>query len=216
MWTLVITFAILAFFAGSGFYLTFTGSLPSGIYKKTDASGLRHGSIILFCPPDNKRLALGKKRDYTRESSTCAAGTAPLGKIAVGLPGDTVRLDSTGIWVNHRRVPNSAPPVEDSKGRPLPPKYGTFHLGEGEFYTYSHYVPEKSFDSRFFGPVENIISVLEPFYVSEPLPELRMGRSRADSTATANSAPEAARTSEAAQGAATPAASPTSPRRKPF
>jgi conjugative transfer signal peptidase TraF len=67
--------------------------------------------------------------------------------------GDRVEASNAGISVNGRLLPNTAPRVRDSMGRPLDHyPFGTYVVQQGEVWVASSW-NYKSFDSRYFGPV---------------------------------------------------------------
>ena len=96
----------------------------------------------------------------------CPGGTIELGKRVVGLPGDLVVLDSTGVSVGGRRVPDSAPLFRDRRGRPLTPVLGEVLLGPGAYWLHSGRVAT-SIDSRYVGPVTDVRSSLRPLWVED-------------------------------------------------
>ena len=156
--------AVLVFAAGwavLGLRVTFSGSLPMGLYRETSQRPQR-GSILVLCPPPNPSTKRGLARGYLSEGACPRAGAKPLGKPVVGLPGDTVRLTKTGIWINGRGIYGSAPPLHDSNGRRLRPRWGRWVLPERTYYLYSSFTPKRSFDSRYLGPVSGNPTVLVP------------------------------------------------------
>jgi conjugative transfer signal peptidase TraF len=93
-----------------------------------------------------------EKRQY-REPGVCADYGSPLLKPIAASEGDRVELSSAGIVVNGRPLPNTAPRVPDSMGRPLEHyPFGTYVVQHGEVWVASSW-NYKSFDSRYFGPV---------------------------------------------------------------
>jgi type IV secretory pathway protease TraF len=68
--------------------------------------------------------------------------------------GDTVELSAAGMAVNGRLLPNNAPLVSDTAGRPLSHwPFGRYVVAPSTVWVASSY-NRRSFDSRYFGPVE--------------------------------------------------------------
>lgn len=148
----------------SGVRLNLTSSLPAGLYLETGDAPTR-GSIVLAClPPAIARLA--RERSYVPRGDRCPGGTAPIGKVVLALPGDTVVVSASGLEVNGRPVPNSRPRSFDSRGRPLPRlREGRYILRAGELWLASSY-SLLSFDSRYFGAIaaRSVLSVVRPVW----------------------------------------------------
>jgi len=146
-----------------GIRVNLSGSIPPGLYRAVDRPIVR-GSLVLAClPPDVASLA--RIRAYVRHGS-CADGTAPVGKQVVALPRDTVDVGETGVFVDGRFVPNSAPLRVDSHGRSLPVLRITRHLvAPNEIWLVSSYSTH-SFDSRYFGgvPRRGVVSAIQPLF----------------------------------------------------
>lgn len=92
---------------------------------------------------------------------------SPVGRIMkrlVGVAGDRVTIDATGVEVNGIRLVNSSPLRSDAAGRPLVPySLKNYVLEPTEVLLMSEYNPA-SFDSRYFGPLQTttIESVVTP------------------------------------------------------
>jgi conjugative transfer signal peptidase TraF len=109
------------------------------------------GSFVAVClPPDVARF--GRMRGYLG-SGDCPGGIQGAIKQMIAMPGDLVDITQSGIWVNDRRLPDSATAAVDSAGRPLPhvpwgrhrvPPEQVWLLGTGD---------PRSWDSRYYGPV---------------------------------------------------------------
>ena len=147
---------------GAGLHVTLSGSLPSGIYRETGEAP-RRGSILLLCPPEGRASRLALRRGYFSEGH-CRAGSKPVGKPAVALPGDTVALTEKGIFVNGKRLAQSRPFPTDSEGHRVAPMYGRWVLSENTYYLFSDYLPRYSYDSRYFGPVRGEPQVIRPLW----------------------------------------------------
>ncbi len=134
--------------------LNLTPSVETGLYLRTPewlAPGPPEaGDLVTACAPvgDAARTALA--RGYLRRTRTaCASGVIPVLKRVQGVGGQTVTVDTDGVFVDGRRI-REAPPTADSDGRPLEPAYGTWRLEPGELWLGSD-IPN-GFDSRYFGP----------------------------------------------------------------
>ncbi len=150
--------------AAAGVRFNYTESLPRGLYLASafDPSEVRRGALVAACPSVDAARALA---DYL-PGGPCPGGTIELGKRVVGLPGDLVVLDSTGVSVGGRRVPDSAPLFRDRRGRPLTPVLGEVLLGPGAYWLHSGRVAT-SIDSRYVGPVTDVRSSLRPLWVED-------------------------------------------------
>ena len=85
-------------------------------------------------------------------------------KRLAGVPGDRVTIDAAGVEVNGIHLANSSPLPCDAAGRPLQAFLLKDRiLAPGEVLLMSDYNPQ-SFDSRYFGPIEEtaIESVVTP------------------------------------------------------
>ena len=145
-----------------------SGSLPVGLYwtgslpqpdsnpgestsgtSKSDPS-IEVGMLVSAClPPQAATSAL--ERRYL-PAGACPSGAAPVGKVVAALSGDTVDVTDLGSFVNGALLPNSAPLLNDSKGRAMPRLRGRIVLAEGTAWLYSGH-SRRSFDSRYYGPV---------------------------------------------------------------
>lgn len=136
--------------AGFGLFFNGTVSLPMGIYQLRDTP-LEVGDVVVSCLGE-EASALALARSYLGDGD-CPHGTAPVGKVLAAVAGDTVSVARSGVRVRGRLLPNSAPLRRDSHGFTLPDARGTYILKAGEAWLYSGY-DGRSFDSRYFGPVE--------------------------------------------------------------
>lgn len=161
---LLSTLAALLFLLGSAFgvFALFSpghsspllrledASMPGGIYLMLPIAPTKRGQTVLFCPGQYQSRLVAR---LTGESGYCSGGSTALVKTLVALPGDSVTIDSTGVYVNGLLLPNSRPLQHTSDGRPV--SYYPFNqsLDDGWCLTMSLYNP-RSVDSRYFGPVE--------------------------------------------------------------
>lgn len=149
-------------FGLAGYRLNLTSSMPLGIWKKTTATH-RDGYAAFCLPPNSVAGQLANGRDYL-PSGICPGGFAPLLKRVSAIPGDVVLLADEQVCVNDTCLPNSRSFSDDSAGRPLVhyPR-GAYRVPEGEYWLFST-EDERSFDSRYFGPVPaaSVIDFLAP------------------------------------------------------
>lgn len=131
-----------------GLRINASPSLPVGLYVKSSEPT---ANLVEFCPAE-PFASIALSRGY-RDPGSCSDGGAPLLKPVVARTGDLVEVSATGLVVNGRLLPNTAPLRADTKGRPLtswPP--GRYVVQPGFIWVASSYNP-RSFDSRYFGPV---------------------------------------------------------------
>jgi conjugative transfer signal peptidase TraF len=142
--------------------LNTSASLPRGLYRLTRRPP-RRGSLVLLCPPP-AAARLARARGYL-PAGPCPGGVAPLGKMLLALPGDTVEISPRGLALDGRPVPLSRLSPADSLGRPLPAApAGRHRLAPGQVWVYAPH--PRSFDSRTFGPVADrlLLGTLEPLW----------------------------------------------------
>ncbi len=147
-------------------YIPTSASVPFGLYRATRVprwDTLRDHLVLLCLPQTVGRWAHG--RGYIGVGS-CVGGVSPLGKMVVGVPGDTVRVTAAGVTVNGAQIPNSRPLRIDTQRRQLPQQSDTIQiLAPGTIWLASpHHA--RGFDSRYFGAVPSnaIREVLEPLW----------------------------------------------------
>ncbi|MCW5721701.1 MAG: conjugative transfer signal peptidase TraF [Devosia sp.] len=144
-----------------GFYINTTTSLPVGLYRIVDEPVLK-GAYVAFCPPQSDVFDWAVARGYIH-AGNCPGGTGQLLKRVHAIAGDTVLIDETGITVNGKRLPNSAPLSTDVYGTALPQYWFNAVLGESEYLLLSDLNPH-SFDARYFGVIDQaqIVHVVRP------------------------------------------------------
>lgn len=135
----------------AGVRLNLTGSIPRGVYRVTSGPVVR-GATVLACLPSSI-AAFARSRGYV-PSGSCDDGSAPVGKTLAALPGDTVGVTDSGVYVNGRLLPNTAPLSRDSNGRPLPRlRIDRYVVPPGKAWLLSSYSP-RSYDSRYYGAID--------------------------------------------------------------
>jgi conjugative transfer signal peptidase TraF len=146
----------------AGYRFNLTSSMPLGIWKKSTASH-RGGYAAVCLLPDSAASQMASERGYL-PPGLCRGGLAPLLKRITAIPGDTVLLTDERVCVNDACLPNSRTLSNDSAGRPLIHyPHGSYRVSPGEYWLFSTN-KERSFDSRYFGPVPEsaVVSFLAP------------------------------------------------------
>ena len=132
-----------------GIRVNASASLPIGLYRITSDLSAK---LVEFCPAEPFG-SLSVNRAY-RGNGTCPDGAEPLMKPIVAVDGDTVEFSAAGITVNGTPLLNSAPLSFDTKHRPLQHwPFGKYRVASGSAWVISSY-NHRSFDSRYFGPIE--------------------------------------------------------------
>jgi conjugative transfer signal peptidase TraF len=163
-------FVLVGIFVSSGLgYLlgvrvNTTPSIPLGFYFLTKKP-IKKGDYVIFCPRETAVFDTAHDRGYIG-AGFCPGGHEQLMKRVDGVPGDTVRVGESGVFVNGQRIAASKPLHIDSAGRSMP-----IYRTTGILLTKNLYWPmgnnnPLSFDSRYFGPIhkQNIRGVIHPIY----------------------------------------------------
>lgn len=130
---------LAAWFAGIRYNVT--ESMPLGFYRIVDQPPVV-GSVIVFCPPVDRHYEF-------MVAGSCSHGEAPYIKMVVGIEGDRVVVTKDRVTVNGTRLPDSAAVLRPG----LPHAFGEWTLKPGQVWVYGSGLPSQSFDSRYFGPV---------------------------------------------------------------
>ena len=145
---------------GSGVRFNGTDSYPVGFYL--EAGKVAHkGDLVFVSLPNSPAIEMAKERGYL---NVAYCNVDHLLKRLAAVTGDRVTIDSAGVSVNGSRLPNSTPLAFDADGRPLKAfLMKDYILAPGQVLIMSEYNPN-SFDSRYFGPVDQtaIESVVWP------------------------------------------------------
>ena len=151
---LVVVAACLGMAGAIGLRVNVTGSIPIGLYRiSAKSSPFRRGDIVLVCLRDDM-AGFAHKRGYVPRGGRCPGGTAPVGKLVLALPGDTVTVDPIGLRVNGTLVPHSRALERDGSGCRLPHvAAGQYHVPTGALWVIGS--SARSFDSRYFGSVDS-------------------------------------------------------------
>lgn len=130
-------------------------AVPVGVYRFTSLhSPPIRGQLVGACLPLTLSVvALDRGYVHASSHSECPAGAPPVGKLALGLPGDTLEVEPDGVTINGRRFANSASAERDSQGRPLDHvPWGVRHVNAGEVWLFG-FNDAHSWDSRYYGPL---------------------------------------------------------------
>ena len=137
--------------AAAGLRVNDSGSLPIGVYVVTSDPS---AGLVEFCPTE-PYASVAVVRGY-RSSGNCPDGGAPLMKPVVAREFDTVEVSRSGLEVNGKMLPNSAPLAVNTSGRTLQHwPFGKYIVKPGMAWVVSSY-NRRSFDSRYYGPIAEI------------------------------------------------------------
>lgn len=142
--------------------INWTTSAPLGVYSIQRAAGIERNDLVAACLPDWV-AALGFARGYLSAGS-CSSGTSPVLKQVIAVAGDDVELKRDFLAVNGRVVDRSRRHSTDSLGRPLEHvPFGRRLVCDGEVWLLG-IRRERSWDSRYFGPVSaaSIVAIARP------------------------------------------------------
>lgn len=163
--------ALIVASTAMGVRVNLTDSSPIGLWveHRIDRSSLRRGQFVLICPPEKPVVQLMIDGGYLSPGNCPKTQVAPLGKRIRALPGDTVRIE-TGLplKVNGFPIPNTIA----KETLPTWPD-GEYIVQPGDVWILSSY-SEKSFDSRYFGPVpiSNVRGEATPLLVNGNVEEM--------------------------------------------
>ncbi|MEO6823863.1 MAG: conjugative transfer signal peptidase TraF [Nitrosospira sp.] len=155
-----IVFGMICFAAGGR--INITRSIPLGLYWLTDTP-VAKGKYVIFCPPVSPLFDEAKERRYI-SAGFCPGDHGFMMKRILATAGDRVEMTREGMHINGKLLPASMPLEADKAGRTMP-RYplDTYTLGKSELLLMSN-VSGKSFDSRYFGPVDasHVKGVIKP------------------------------------------------------
>lgn len=159
----VVVLAAITYLAGVR--VNITKSMPRGFYLVASET-VKAGAIVLACPPATSVTKAAQQRGYLGLSPDCSGNFQHLIKRVVAVPGDVVVVQENGfLLVNNKVIPNSRALREDMQGASLGPYFGgRVELKPSEYLLMGD--TSKSFDGRYFGPVEQhqILAVLQPIW----------------------------------------------------
>lgn len=116
-----------------------------------------------LCPPNKEPFIEAKRRGYLAPGK-CPGGFGYMFKKVLAAKSDVVTMSGIGMTVNGATVPYSSPMAHDNLMRPMPLwRESNRTLQDHELILMTDINP-KSFDSRYFGPIQTqqIVSVIEP------------------------------------------------------
>ena len=148
--------AALITFYHYGLRLALSDSATSaGVYQFAPLHGTpAHGELVGACLPASiADIALDRGYATVSLWSACPNGAPPVGKLVLGLPGDTIVVEPGFVTINGRRFANSATGARDSQGRTLTHvPWGIRHVNKGEVWLFG-FNDARSWDSRYYGPL---------------------------------------------------------------
>ncbi len=159
--------AVAASVQASGLRWQHTESLPRGLYRLERSAPIERGSITLWCL-DEAWGRWARERGYLTRGR-CPGDSEALGKVVLGLAGDTVDWAPWGVRINGRSVAGTAPMLRDRAGRALAPMpYGRYILAPRMAWLFSPY-STRSLDSRYVGPlpVGRHLGVVRPVWTAQ-------------------------------------------------
>jgi conjugative transfer signal peptidase TraF len=153
--TLVVLVFCVSWWSGYSLAMNTSMSMPRGLYLVGNLAEPQRGEIVSLCIPNLEAAEVYRERDYLPPSSRCPAGLAPVLKPIAASPGDTVRVDAAGTWVNGGLLRNSKVFNTDSQGKPIQhlPLGWKKRLDTGEYFMLANHI-ERSLDSRYYGTVQ--------------------------------------------------------------
>jgi len=124
-------------------------------------AGPRRGDIVIACAP-TAFARFGQTNGFL-DVGRCDGVTSLLKRV-IAVAGDRVHLDARGVWVNGVFFPGSRPARISGRKAALPHvAYGDYRLSARDVWLGS--AQAKSFDSRYFGPVSNVLAIARPLLV---------------------------------------------------
>lgn len=143
-----------------GVRLNLSDSAPVGVWT-TDSfhtDELSYGRMVSICPRDTATTRAMLAAGFLPVGS-CSAGSVPLLKPIVALPGDLVSIDPDGVRVNGSLLANSAPANTTvaniqlhGYGHDAGVTQSRYEVLEEQVWVVSSY-SSNSYDSRYFGPL---------------------------------------------------------------
>ena len=133
-------------------------SAPVGFYAIENRSDFAVGEFVVArLPIAAEKLAV--ERGYLPNRT-------PVLKTIAAAAGDEICIRNMSVLINE--IPVVEIPKADSLGRPMPVKSGCYWLQSGKYFLLSTAI-KNSFDSRYFGPVDedNILGVATPLLIFE-------------------------------------------------
>jgi conjugative transfer signal peptidase TraF len=160
----------------AGIRINITESAPRGLWIMDDSQKLQRGSLVAVCPPDAPIVWALAARSILSPGDCIGTEVQALLKPVGAVSGDFVVIrKGMPVLINGIELPNTAA-SKDLASWPA----GTYQVEPGYVWLFSTY-NEKSFDSRYFGPVpiENVRGVTIPLLVDGEITDMTRGISDA-------------------------------------
>jgi conjugative transfer signal peptidase TraF len=172
----VASLGIFALAVGAHVHHAMSSSLPiRGAYWVWPAhtwplGDLQRGDLVEACPPIAAARA-ARALEYAPDGP-CPGRIIPFLKLVAAVAGDRVTTSTSGIAVNGRLLPNSAPRRLSNGRWIVAPPFGARRIPAGKVWLYG--TNPRSLDSRYFGPVA-VSEVRNEAWArfSGPVPDLR-------------------------------------------
>lgn len=164
--------ALLAIGRAIGLNVNVTESAPEGIWITKPADSIKRGILVSVCPPSEPVVTLLRDRGHLRYGDCPDTEVQPLLKAVAATSGDTVVLrEGFPAIVNGKVLPNTTAQTRIPRWPD-----GEYKVSPNEIWIFSTY-SEKSFDSRYFGPVpvRNVRGQAEPLLVDGPTANMTRG-----------------------------------------
>ena len=140
-----------------GVSIQISNSMPKGLYLTTPINTPKKDSTVLFYTSAATEQLMKQRQWITYKT--------PIMKKVAAVPGDLACIEDHHLLINNQYYSSIA--TIDSKKRPLPQLAFCRTLKNNEYFLISNY-SEKSFDSRYFGPIprEKIIAKATPLWLN--------------------------------------------------
>lgn len=130
----------------------YSTSEPIGKYLLFDNNNINTGDLRVVCLSQDKQIYLSIMSKIGLEPDiTSCNGLTPLLKRVVGVPGDVIKLESDGVFVNDILLPNSMATQYYHSQYLYPQRLGKYQLQKNEYWISGNGL--NSYDSRYFGTV---------------------------------------------------------------
>lgn len=164
--------ALLAIGRAIGLNVNLTESAPEGIWITKPADSIKRGMLVSVCPPSDAVVTHLRDLGHLRYGDCPDTEAQPLLKAVAATSGDTVVLrEGFPAIVNGKELPNT---TAQSRIPRWPD--GEYEVSPNEIWIFSTY-SDKSFDSRYFGPVpiDNVRGKADPLLVDGPAENMTRG-----------------------------------------
>ncbi|BCT69509.1 S26 family signal peptidase [Nitrosospira sp. NRS527] len=136
----------------AGLRINYTASAPRGLWieRSIDNPVLQRGMLVSICPPPQPVVHAIVERGLLPVGNCPDTQVAPLLKSIAAIPGDRIKLQhGSPAIINGVPLPNTS-------ALPSMPAWadGEYLVQPGQIWIFSSY-SKRSFDSRYFGPVDS-------------------------------------------------------------